>query len=86
MARPATTAGTMTLTKRDLAIQVAHELAMSQSDVGKVLEGMLDCICQNLAEGKRLEFRGFGVFEVRTRAARVGRNPRTGEELSLIHI
>jgi nucleoid DNA-binding protein len=69
------------MTKRELVIRVANELGMTQSDVAKVIEGTFDCISQNLAEGNRWELRDFGVFEVKTRASRIGRNPRTGDQV-----
>ena len=69
----------MTMTKRELVIRVANQLGMTQSDVAKIVEGMLDMVSHSLAEGHRWELRDFGVFEVKTRAARIGRNPRTGE-------
>ena len=71
----------MTMTKRELVIRVANKLGMTQSDVGKIVEGALETISHCLAEGNRWELRDFGVFEVKTRVSRVGRNPRTGEQV-----
>lgn len=71
----------MTMTKRELVIRVANRLEMTQSDVAKVIEGTFETISQALAEGKRWELRDFGVFEVKTRASRIGRNPRTGDRV-----
>lgn len=71
----------MTMTKRELVIRVANKLGMTQSDVAKIIEGAFDTISRTLAEGKRWELRDFGVFEVRTRASRIGRNPRTGDQV-----
>ena len=71
----------MTMTKRELVIQVANKLGMTQSDVAKVVEGTFDVISQSLAAGQRWELRDFGVFEVKTRASRLGRNPRTGDQV-----
>lgn len=71
----------MTMTKRELVIRVANKLGMTQSDVAKVIEGTFDTISQTLAEGERWELRDFGVFEVKTRASRIGRNPRTGDQV-----
>ncbi len=51
--------------------------------MGRILEAMLDVIGQKLAHGRRWELRDFGVLEVRTRAARMARNPRTGEKVPL---
>ena len=71
----------MTMTKRELVMRVANELGMTQSDVSKIVEGMFETISQTLASGERWELRDFGVFEVKTRASRLGRNPRTGEQV-----
>lgn len=71
----------MTMTKRELVIAVANKLGMTQSDVAKVIEGTFDAISKALAEGHRWELRDFGVFEVKTRASRIGRNPRTGDQV-----
>lgn len=71
----------MTITKRELVIKVANHTGMPQSDVAKIVEGAFDTILKALAEGKRWELRDFGVFEVRKRASRTGRNPRTGDQV-----
>ncbi len=71
------------MTKRDLVMEVAETLGFTQSDVAAVIETAFDKICTSLAEGKRLEIRNFGVFEVKVREARMGRNPQTG---ATIHI
>jgi len=69
------------MTKRELVIRVANMLGMTQSDVAKIIEGTFDTISRTLADGQRWELRDFGVFEVKTRASRIGRNPRTGEQV-----
>ncbi len=71
----------MTMTKRELVIRVANSLGMTQSDVAKVIEGTFEAISRALADGDRWELRDFGVFEVKTRASRIGRNPRTGDQV-----
>ncbi len=71
----------MTMTKRELVIRVTNELGMTQSDVARIIEGTFEAISQSLAEGHRWELRDFGVFEVKTRASRIGRNPRTGDQV-----
>lgn len=73
--------GSVTMTKRELVIRVANTLGMTQSDVAKIIEGAFDTISRTLAEGERWELRDFGVFEVKTRASRIGRNPRTGDQV-----
>lgn len=70
----------MTLTKRDLVVRIANETGLAQQDVYDVLQKSLDYITEALARGEHVEFRNFGVFEVRTRKPRVGRNPGNPED------
>ncbi|GEO16049.1 integration host factor subunit beta [Microvirga aerophila] len=56
---------------------------MYQRDVEKVVNAILDTIADALAQGGRAEIRGFGSFAVKKRDARTGRNPRTGEAVSI---
>ena len=67
------------LTKRDLVVRISNETGMIQQDVQKVIEGMLDHLIESLAKGRPIELRKFGVFEVKLRKARVGRNPNRPE-------
>lgn len=71
----------MTMTKRELILRVAGKLGLPQNDVAQIVEGVFEAITKALAEGMRWELRDFGVFEVKTRAARIGRNPRTGDQV-----
>ncbi len=71
------------MTKRELVIDVAERLGYTQNEVSAVIQGTLDAIVACLSEGQRLEIRNFGVFEVKSRDARIGRNPRTGEEVPI---
>ncbi len=73
----------MSVTKRDLVIEVANKTGLPQHEVSQVVDCTLDSITQALSSNKRLEIRNFGVFEVRVREARLGRNPRTGEEVPI---
>ena len=70
----------MTMTKRDLVVRVARQANMKQSDVMDIIQLTLDTITEELAEGRNIEFRNFGVFEVLTRKARVGRNPNSPKQ------
>ena len=63
------------LTKRDLVLRIAGEQGMGQQDVYRVIQSTLDYITEALQQGKHVEFREFGVFEVVTRKSRIGRNP-----------
>ena len=65
----------MTLTKRDLVMRVSEETGMIQQQVLDVVQRTLDSIAAALAKGDKVELRNFGVFEVKVRKARVGRNP-----------
>ena len=71
------------MTKRELVIQVADKLGMTQHEVATVIQNMFDTVTDTLVEGNRLEIRNFGVFEVKKRDARVGRNPRTGDKVPI---
>ena len=63
------------MTKRDLVMRIAKETGLIQQDVFAVLQKALDYIVESLAKGESVEFRNFGVFEVRIRKSRIGRNP-----------
>jgi nucleoid DNA-binding protein len=71
------------VTKRELVIDVAERLGYTQNEVSNVVQATLDAIIDSLAEGERLEIRNFGVFEIKKRDARMGRNPRTGQEVPI---
>ena len=68
-------------TKQDMIKRVAAETELPRNEVRQIAQAFLDAIIDELAHGKRLEFREFGVFEVVTRKPRVARNPRTGEAI-----
>ena len=63
------------MTKRDLVVRIAAETGLIQEQVLDVVQRTLDYIAQAVAEGKNVELRNFGVFEVKIRKARIGRNP-----------
>src|SRR5512147_1981221 len=69
----------MTLTKRDLVIRISNETGLIQQQVLQVLQKTLDYIAQALAKGDKVELRNFGVFEVKVRKSRIGRNPNAPE-------
>ena len=71
------------MTKRELVTAVAVKMGHTQHEVSNVVQTMLDTIVECLAEGQRLEIRNFGVFDVKSREPRTGRNPRTGEEVPI---
>ena len=69
-----------TTTKRDLCEKIVRKTNNSQLLVKETIQMFLDRIVGELSQGNRIELRDFGVFEVKKRAARKARNPRTGEE------
>lgn len=71
------TQGNGTTTKKELVNRIAADLGEKKVLVKDVIQRFLDLVIEELAEGRRLEFREFGVFEVRERAARMAQNPRT---------
>jgi len=65
----------MTLTKRDLVMRISEETGHVQQQVLEIVQKTLDYIAEALARGDKVELRNFGVFEVKVRKARIGRNP-----------
>src|SRR5512142_2128604 len=65
----------MTLTKRDLVVRISEETGLIQQQVLEIVQKTLDYIAEALAKGDKVELRNFGVFEVKVRKARIGRNP-----------
>ncbi|NUN93839.1 MAG: integration host factor subunit beta [Verrucomicrobiae bacterium] len=63
------------MTKRDLVVRISNDTAMVQQDVLTIVQRCLDLLVESLAQGETVELRNFGVFEVKIRKARVGRNP-----------
>jgi nucleoid DNA-binding protein len=63
------------MTKRDLVIRISNETGLVQQQVLDVVQKTLDYIAEALSKGDKVELRNFGVFEVKVRKARIGRNP-----------
>jgi integration host factor subunit beta len=70
-----------TVTKKELVNRISEETGHTKVVVKEIVQRFLDEIIAELAEGHRLEFREFGVFEVKVRAARMAQNPRTLEKV-----
>ena len=68
------------MTKRDLVVRISEETKLRQQDVYDVIQKTLDYIVEALTKGDTIEFRNFGVFEVRSRKQRIGRNPNKPEQ------
>jgi len=75
--------GIHTTTKKELVSRIADQTGQTKVVVKQVLQAFLDEIVSELAEGNRLEFREFGVFEVKERRARRAQNPRTLEKVDV---
>jgi DNA-binding protein HU-beta len=71
------------MTKEDLIEKVASGVGLSKADASRVLNTMLDSIKVALKKGQKVTLVGFGSFSVSKRKARKGRNPRTGEVISI---
>ena len=67
------------MTKRDLVVKIAADTNLIQSDVAVVVQKTLDYIANELVEGRNIELRNFGVFEIKVRKSRKGRNPNKPE-------
>ena len=63
------------MTKRDLVVRISEETGLVQQDVLDIIQKTLDYISEAVARGETVELRNFGVFEVKVRKARIGRNP-----------
>ncbi len=70
-----------TVTKKELVHRIAEKTGVTKVVAKEVIQSFLNAIIDELAEGNRLEFREFGVFESRERAARLAQNPRTLEKV-----
>jgi len=71
------------MNQKQLAGKVAGKLEMKKAAVEKVIEATLNAITDALTKNDKVRLVGFGNFLVRSRAARVGRNPQTGEKISI---
>lgn len=71
------------MTKKDIVMKIAEETGLKQIDVKEVVQKTLDHITNSVAAGNTVELRNFGVFKVKTRRPRIGRNPKTGVTVSI---
>jgi integration host factor subunit beta len=72
-----------TITKKDLVERIVERTKVKRHETKKVVQEFLDLIIAELKKGNRLEFRDFGVFEVKERAARVAQNPKTMQKVEV---
>lgn len=71
------------MTKTELIEKVAEKSDLTKKDAGKAVEAVFQSIVEALAMKEKVQLVGFGSFEVKTRAARKGRNPQTGAEIEV---
>ena len=71
------------MNKNDLIDAVAERTSLAKSDAARAVEAVLGAVTDTLQKGDAVTLSGFGTFAVKTRAARTGRNPRTGEAIQI---
>ena len=71
------------MNKEELVQEVSKKAKVTQKEAGEVLNALVDTIQKTVSKGKKVTLVGFGTFESRKRAARTGRNPQTGKEISI---
>ena len=71
------------MNKNELVAALAEKTSMKKTEVEKVLKAFTETVTDELKKGEKIQLVGFGTFEVAERAAREGRNPRTGETMKI---
>lgn len=71
------------MTKKEIVKQISEEIGLTQLKTKEIVQKTFDAIIETLVRERRIELRNFGVFEVKRRAARKARNPRTGEKVDV---
>lgn len=71
------------MTKADIVDRIAEGTGLTKVETKAVVEGFMSTVKDAMEEGRRIELRGFGVFEVEHRAPRTGRNPQTNEPVPI---
>ena len=71
------------MNKTELIAAVAAKTGLTKKDAEKVVNATIDSITESLVKGDKVNVSGFGIFEVKTRGERVGRNPRTKETITI---
>lgn len=71
------------MTKKEIVKTISEEIGLTQLKTKEIVQKTFDAIVETLVEDHRIELRNFGVFEVKKRAARKARNPRTGEKVAV---
>jgi nucleoid DNA-binding protein len=71
------------MTKKEIVKTIADEIGLTQLKTREIVQKTFDAIVETLVQERRIELRNFGVFEVRKRAARKARNPKTGDNVAV---
>ena len=71
------------MTKKEIVKTISEEIGMTQLKTKEIVQKTFNAIVETLVEEQRIELRNFGVFEVKKRAARKARNPRTGQRVDV---
>ena len=71
------------MNKTELIAAVAEKAGLTKKDAERVVNATVEAITESLVKGDKVSVSGFGIFEVKTREARVGRNPRTKETIQI---
>ena len=71
------------MNKTELVASVVQKTGLSRKDTERVINAAIDTITASLTAGERVQLSGFGIFEIKDREARVGRNPRTKESIEI---
>lgn len=71
------------MNKTELVEAIASSTEMTKTDVDKIVTAFVDVVTEALVNGDKVSLKGFGNFEVRERGERTGRNPRTGETMTI---
>jgi DNA-binding protein HU-beta len=71
------------MNKTEMIAAIADKTGLTKRESEKALKAFTDTVAEELAKGNKVQLVGFGSFEVRTKAARTGKNPRTGEAINI---
>ena len=71
------------MNKTELVAAVAQKTGLTKKDAERVVNAAVDTVVESMKKGEKVQLSGFGIFEVKTREARIGRNPRTKESIQI---
>jgi DNA-binding protein HU-beta len=83
MAKATTTTTAPTVTLKNIAADIAEKHEMPKKQINAIMEDLIAMLIKNLKKGNRVRMAGLGILQVRKRAARMGRNPATGETIKI---